>query len=504
MKKFWLFFKISISLYALAFFIGACQPKGEKQNKNQQGNYPEIKLLGKLKNVSSKQIQSSHLGLQFNPIAPHHDIPASQIDIGSIDSLLERSDALGVKWARFSVNWISVQDSSGQFHWEYPDRSIFGLLERGIEPYVCLHNGHPAYTQGLPPVSPQGKKAWLNFVDSMVSRYGEKVTYWEIWNEPNYISFWQPKPNPADYVELVRITTEKIKALDSNAIILGASLARMDLPYAKEIFDKGIAPYLDVVTIHPYNAIPEGIVRKIAYPVKTPDYYMPSSNSIDSLKALIAKHKPEIEIWQAENGYPSGFNSHGWQGTGPYGNIVQAKWLLRRAMTDLSYGAKVSAYFALCEYKLSPGDWKKNRKGLLKLHTHKPKPAYFVLQHLTSALQGKLKTDSLAKMQFEITDYGSFAGIRTQDIYQATFTRAKGGNIAAYWLPVRMQEKTLPAQIQLTLKNIEFQEPLFLDLLDGKVYEPQLEKQENTLIFKNLPLQDYPFLIVEKQSIELQ
>ena len=62
--------------------------------------------------------------------------------------------------------------------------------------------------------------------------------------------------------------------------IIGGSLARMDLPYAKEIFESGIADQIDVLTLHPYNTIPKGSVRDIAYPVKTPHYYLPSFSSI--------------------------------------------------------------------------------------------------------------------------------------------------------------------------------------------------------------------------------
>ena len=43
---------------------------------------------------------------------------------------------------------------------------------------------------------------------------------WEIWNEPNHRAYWGAPPNAADYGRLVRLTAERIKTIDPDAVII--------------------------------------------------------------------------------------------------------------------------------------------------------------------------------------------------------------------------------------------------------------------------------------------
>jgi hypothetical protein len=58
-----------------------------------------------------------------------------------------------------------------------------------------------------------------------------------------------------------------------------------------------------------------------------------------------------ITLWQGECGYPSGDNSGGWQGRGPWGERIQAKWVLRRLLTDFGLGLEVTNAFVLREFE---------------------------------------------------------------------------------------------------------------------------------------------------------
>ena len=70
-----------------------------------------------------------------------------------------------------------------------------------------------------------------------------------------------------------------------------------------------------------------------------------------------------------------------------------------------------------------------------------------------------------------------------------------------YWLPWHGQEY-LPklASVDLAIP-LKFSDPVLVDLLSGEVYQLDVEAGDNSSAFKNLPLADYPMLIVEKEEL---
>lgn len=479
----------------------------DPQIQNFYTNNASLKTVGSVKSLNSKQIKKSPWGLQFNLLPPHFNMTTADYQYDSlvpvVTDLISKASDLGVKWARVSINWSTIEDSSGTYHWKYMDTIISGLTEHKIEPYVCVNGGHQTYTDYLPPIANQtGIKKWKKFITTMTKRYAQDVDYWEVWNEPNYPSFWKPEPNAKDYVQLTKITSNIINNKDSEATLLGGSLARVDTPYAKKIFKEGIAEYIDVVTVHPYNAIPLGSVKKIAYPIRTPDYYLPSSNQYSELFEVINAHDSTINLWQAECGYPSGQNSHGWFGSGPWGENIQAKWILRRGLVDITNNAKVSGYFTLWEFKLG-GGWKTNYKGLLKFESRKPKQSYHTYQNLTSFIQGDIIPKDSVNMNFSIRKDGSFNGIRTKNIHSTGFT-INGEEVFCYWLPWRMQEFISPANINIDLPDTQLSNPVIIDLFKGTVYSVNKSQQnEDKLTLKDLPLTDYPIVVTSKKAVNI-
>ena len=107
--------------------------------------------------------------------------------------------------------------------------------------------------------------------------------------------------------------------------------------------------YIDIFSIHPYGEFPEAIFKPVRVPVKTPLQYIEADHSIFRLKELFKG--TSVKIWQDECGYASSANSLGWTGNGPWGDTIQAKWLLRRMLTDMIVGSDISGYFSLYEFR---------------------------------------------------------------------------------------------------------------------------------------------------------
>ena len=451
----------------------------------------DTERVGELKHLESYEIRTSPWGIQFTAMRPHVDIeiepdewPVYEL---RIRTLLDQAGNLGVKWARVSFNWITVQDEDGQYQWNYPDVVLNGLVERGITPYVCFHGGHPGFTDNLPPTESQsGMQAWLRFVSAVVERYAGIIDYWELWNEPNYPSFWKPRPDARAYAELVKKTSPLIKKLDPGATVIGGSTARVDINFAKDILAFGAGPFIDVFTVHPYNAQPEGSWNKIVYPVKTPEYYLRSSNSMRELKQILQSQPQPIVLWQGECGYPAAAHSLGWQGAGPWGEQIQAKWLLRRLLIDVCEGLPVSSYFMLTNVVDHKG--RINHKGLLRQQNFEPKPAFFALQNLCTTIQGKVAVDSAA-FKMDIVAQGGFYGLEGKDL-TAYKLKTTNGKVYVYWAVWPIQEHIQPGKISL---KAEIKDPVCIDLLSGKIYTADTEQ---------LCLYDYPVVIGSRSEIE--
>lgn len=441
--------------------------------------------ISDLEKKTSLQIDDSYWGIQFNPITPHASLTYESLDtqqiINGIPILLDYMKKSGVKYSRYSVNWSTVEDSSGTYHWKIPDMCIDGLTKNKIIPYVCITGGHSVYSGEYTPVyNEQSMKAWKKWVSTFVKRYADKIDYWELWNEPNYKSFWKPEPNASEYMVLLREYKRIIDSLDPGAKILGGSLARVDLPYAKELYEMGIDSLIDIFTVHPYNRIPEAVDDPVNMPVKTPLWYRKSNNTYSQIYEL----SDDVVLWQGECGYPSGRNSHGWTGNGPWGKKIQSKWLLRRLLSDIEYGAGLSGYFTLWEFDFGEDDTKINRKGLLRIEDMHPKKAYEAFQNLASVVDNRYKLHEFDSLEFMITDEGDFEGYRENEIFVTSFKK-DNHILLMYWFTGSIQENVEPAYVKIDGVNIINNE--FVDLLHGKKY-----KVKNGNKF---PLTDYPIVL---------
>ena len=229
--------------------------------------------------------------------------------------------------------------------------------------------------------------------------------------------------------------------------------------------------------------------------VRMPLLYEPVMNPVKGLIDLIADSGKEIELWQGECGYPSAMNGGGWNGTGPYGEKIQAKWILRRAFTDLSYDAKVSAYFMLKENKHPHYDFY-NYKGLLEFHELKLKHGYKVFQNLSSTMTGDFVRDEAIKSKFEIMEEGELYGIRTKNIKSVAFKK-EGSLLFAYWAMTHLQNDVKPGTVNIELAGLTQDVPIeLIDFYTGNTYRvTEVEQSGDSITLKSLPLSDYPYLI---------
>lgn len=490
---------LPLAAISLLLTLTGCQTVETKDNASLSAH--SISFLGELEAVDSTQKDFSHFGVQYNGMPFHLDVEFDSLDVddylSQIPITAQAASELGLKWARVSVDWSSVEDNNGEFHWEILDETIAQLTKKEIEIYLCLHGGHREHTSFDPPVTEEQLLAWENFARKIIDRYKDRIDYWEIWNEGNSVWFWGDDPDAAEYMQLVRRTSAVINELDPGAKIVGGNLARLDLPYAEELFEFGIADYIDVFTFHPYGHFPEGIVRKIGFQARTPDWYQLVDHQVEDLLAIVAATGKDIEVWQGECGYPSQMNGMGWNGTGPWSDRIQSKWIMRRALVDLSFNSNVSTYFLMKEAK-NLGREAYNYKGLLRYADNHRKPAFYAYQNVIAALPGRLTSVKDHEAAVDIVQPGSFPGVKDSDIMTVLLRDEQEKPYFAYWLVLRMQDAVEPGHADVTIQGVKLEKPVLVNLMTGQRFSiDDFSHDGNATILRNLPVADYPFIITE-------
>lgn len=471
-----------------------------------QNNLADISLpmIGKIRKKTPKEFSKSPFGIGCETL---------DRELWDPKEIYPWMDDLPVKWARLQTGWARVEKTKGVFDWQWLDESVDGLLERGFIPFFNVGYGNSLYMEGdmgyHPLISEEAFEAWKRFVKALTKRYKNKISHYEIWNEPNLTSFWKPGAvDPEKYVRLVRDTGRIIRQNCRGAVIIGGVLSRLPFNFINAMFEHGLAKEIDIFSFHPYMVIPESY-----------------NDRIIALRRLIDQYNPNIKIWQGETGYPSEPKSSGFSGEPPWTENIQAKIMLRRLINDCVLGLDMSLWFLIVDIHDYPkGTGRVNYKGILRVKPQvERKIAFAALQHLGSTIYGDVNVRNAITYCYPCNtltneeayrQFGTGIGHGITRVISAMLN-SEGGKVLAYWNTVKAADSYDGGNIDLILFDWEgngFNEPVLLDLITGNVYDPGKNQSrfndsgkyivgKEAQIFQQMPLRDYPILIVEKEMV---
>ncbi|HXF32588.1 MAG TPA: hypothetical protein VN522_13820 [Solirubrobacterales bacterium] len=175
---------------------------------------------------------------------------------------------------RIPVYWAGCEPSPGIYEFAGLDAEVGAAAERGIRVQPFVYGTPAAYSADplRPPLAGAARGAWRKFLAALVDRYGghgsfwtgrarrEPVRIWQVWNEPNFGVFWQPRPDPAAYARLLAASAPVIRAADRRAQVALAGVAPVGdgLPtwtFLRRLFRlRGVRRDFDLVSLHPYSA----------------------------------------------------------------------------------------------------------------------------------------------------------------------------------------------------------------------------------------------------------
>ncbi|MEU0163246.1 hypothetical protein ABZ154_31735 [Streptomyces sp. NPDC006261] len=394
---------------------------------------------------------------------------------------------LGATGVRLQGGWAKTEKTKGVYDWTWLDKIVDDARAKGLKPWIQLSYGNKIYSGGGGgglggelPSSAEGLKAWDAWVKAMVNRYKDRVTEWEVWNEPNLAGI-----PVADYTDFYIRTAGLVRAAQPGAVIYGQE-AGIDVPYAKDFLtllsQKGKSELLGGFSYHPYNPNPD-------------DAW--TYEQVAKLKALVDQYAPGAVIRQGENGAPSAPGSFGALGDLDWTELSQSKWFLRRVLNDLGRDISTSV-FSISDLHY-PG--KVNSKGLLQTNTDKSiryaKQSFYAVQALASIFDSSLKP---------LPGYRWSATPSTSLTVQAFANRTSGRQVVGVWSGAgKPSETNNRTSTDLTFTDGDFPDPVYIDVRTGAIHDipaANWSVQNGTYTFKGIPVYDSPVLIADRSTVK--
>ncbi|MDD2462204.1 MAG: beta-galactosidase [Kiritimatiellia bacterium] len=394
---------------------------------------------------------------------------------------------LGIKTIRLQAGWAKTEKAKGVYDFTWLDAIIDDARGMGLNILLETGYGNPVYPGGGGfdlaggfPTSEEGRAAWDRWVEAMATRYAGKVRDWAMWNEPDI----NKQHKPVDIAAFNIRTAEIIKRIIPDARIAGLSLASSNPKLLDQclgaLAEKGKVDLFHWFIYHGYEFNPD-----VSYP------------KVEALKATLAKYSKTARMRQGENGCPSETATRFALSNHPWTEYSQAKWDLRRMLGDLGHDVE-SAVFTICDFNHKGREI--NRKGLLHATADRRvdgiKLAYYAVQNTAAVFDNTLARVTVPAVSVMAdTSSACFA-----------YRHVKSGlPLVVLWDNSGTPDDafvTRPAQV--TVKDLAFQEPVWVDLITGRVYElpaDRMVKAGAFTLFKDVPFYDAPVLIAEKALI---
>ena len=140
----------------------------------------------------------------------------------------------GFGWVRQKFSWAEIEPQPGRYDWSVWDSRMPSLAQYQIGIWAVLDDA-PSWA-GEPPDA----QAFARFAGAFAARYGQYLTYYQIWHNINIGSAWGGYANPYSYTELLALAAEAVRVTDTDArIVLGSMAPNMETGernYAEDVF----------------------------------------------------------------------------------------------------------------------------------------------------------------------------------------------------------------------------------------------------------------------------
>ena len=199
-------------------------------------------------------------------------------------------------WLRLwdaKTGWEPLEQTKGPYYWKWIDDSVAYAEARGLK-IAYVFGDTPAWAGPSPAFPPTQLAEFERYVNAVVSRYGNRIASYEVWNEPNLYS-----PMAKDVANLVDMTLTVRAAVDrwapSSLVLTPSTTMRTDTA-VYPFFTDYLLPLaalgwpVDGFTVHTYPRAADGPLIRSA--------------QVGQFQQMLALAKaPRLPVWDTEVNY---------------------------------------------------------------------------------------------------------------------------------------------------------------------------------------------------------
>jgi hypothetical protein len=277
---------------------------------------------------------------------------------------LQLLELTGARWTRNDFWWDVVQPAKDVWDFAYFDKAIKSYEKHRMNLLLILCYG--SAWKGHAPDSEEEIQLFGEYVYRMVDRYNYWVKHWEIWNEPNILPFWSPKPNVEHYTRLLQVSYQRAKEADPDCVIVGGSMAGADADFLRAMYENGAKGYFDALSYHTYGNNPTEESQQ---------------KEMDILRAVMQEFNDHKPIWLTETGIytgPAGVPEH-----------IQAERMVKSSVRWVGLGNELIMQLTLKDWTDDPQHEDATVYRGLTHANGEPKPSFFAHRTLSEILGDK-------------------------------------------------------------------------------------------------------------------
>ena len=467
----------------------------------------QLKKIGNIKPKSSKEVKFSQIGIGFEKLDRNVFDPEKAYD---------KVAETGIKWARIQSGWQRTETKKGVYDFDWIDSIVDNLIDRGIQPWVCLCYGNELYNEEakevfgavgcVPMFNDEQKQGWRNYVKAFTKHFKDRIEYYEVWNEPDGSWCWKHGPSGKELGEFTIETAKAVKEVFPEAKVIGGAVCMRSMNFLNDAFLTGMGDYIDYISFHEYVRDETHVFEK----VKT-------------YRALIDKFNPNIGLIQGESGSQSRSGGHGALHFAGWTEASQAKQLARHTIADIMTGVLFTSYFSCLDmieglrgvvgdkatyldygyFGVLGADFDDDGHSTGEYYR---KPSFYTLQNIASIFaNGYEQCELPIFFRSEPSQWVMGHNVERNQAVVGCFKR-KNGEAMVYWYPSNILTTTFEGTISLEVLTDHKKDMKIVDVMDGSIYEIPDELVEEVgngvYIIKNLPIKDTPLILTFGDFLE--
>jgi hypothetical protein len=175
----------------------------------------------------------------------------------------------GIVQFRDEQYWNEIETTPGVYNYPASYTTYMGTTAAlGLQSMICLDWANPLYDwdDGIftGPYTANGLAGYGNYALNLVQQYAssspiKQVEVWDEYNGGTFIAGPATANKPYYYTQMLKSVWNAIKPSHPEVQIVAGAVVPVDQGFIKSIIDQGANQYFDVVSVHPYRPVPEGV-----------------------------------------------------------------------------------------------------------------------------------------------------------------------------------------------------------------------------------------------------